>query len=273
MNVSIRNVSKSFPGRGRQNHAVLQDIDLYIDRGDFVAILGESGCGKSTLLKMVAGLISPTSGEIRVDGPNRPTLRVHGPDPSRSMLFQQPSLLPWLTVRENIAFGCHLRGDTEELDYRTGQFIEMMGLYGHDDKYPAQLSVGQAQRVCLARALIGHPDVLLLDEPFGALDTLTRTRLQEELINIWQSEQFTAMFVTHDIEEAILLGCKVVLLGGYPTTVKDIFAINLAYPRRITDERFFRTKSMIIDRFREVVVPPDYKDFMEMKDDKPAEIS
>ncbi len=259
MRILLRNIGKRF---GRRSRFVLEGIDLDIERGDFVAILGESGCGKSTLLKMIAGLVPPTTGEIRLEGPNRPTVRVHGPDPSRMMLFQQPSLLPWLTVRENIAFGCRLRGDHEDLDYRTDQFIEMMGLYGHGDKYPSQLSVGQAQRVCLARALIGHPAVLLLDEPFSALDTLTRTRLQEEFINIWQSEGFTAVFVTHDIEEAILLGRKVVLLGGYPTRVEEVFDIALPYPRKITDEPFFQVKNRIIERFRQVVVPPDCRDYL-----------
>ncbi len=259
MRILLRDIGKRFGRRGR---FVLQGIEMDIGRRDFVAVLGESGCGKSTLLKMIAGLVPPTTGEILLEGPNRPTERVHGPAPSRSMLFQQPSLLPWLTVRENIAFGCRLRGELEDLAYRTDQFIEMMGLYGHGDKYPSELSVGQAQRVCLARALIGHPEVLLLDEPFSALDTLTRTRLQEEFINIWQSEGFTAVFVTHDIEEAILLGRRVVLLGGYPTRVEEVFDIDLPYPRRITDERFFLVKNRIIERFREVVVPPDRRDYL-----------
>ena len=263
MNISIRNLAKSFPLSGTRQRVVLDDINLEVDAGDFVAVLGESGCGKSTFLNLIAGLEPSSGGEIWLEGPNRPTQKVCGPHPSRILLFQQPSLLPWLTVRQNIAFGCKLRHDWDSLDYRLDQFIEMMGLFGHTNLYPAELSVGQAQRVCLARALIGHPDILLLDEPFASLDTLTRGRLQEELTNIWQSEQFTAVFVTHDIEEAILLGNKVVLLGGNPATLKKIFPIHLPYPRRITDEAFFRTKTEIIEHFREIVVKPRHPDLIE----------
>ncbi|MEW6427427.1 MAG: ABC transporter ATP-binding protein [Thermodesulfobacteriota bacterium] len=256
MNVRIRNLGKSFPRSGGEDEAVLADINFDIAAGDFIAIVGESGCGKSTLLKLLAGLETAATGEILTEGRNRPTERIVGPHPSRSMLFQQPSLLPWLDVHDNIAFGCRLRRETADLDYQVGQFIEMMGLCGCARFFPAELSVGQAQRVCLARALIGHPVLLLMDEPFSALDTLTRTRLQEELTNIWQSEQFTAVLVTHDIEEAVLLGNRVVLLGGRPTTVRDVFDIALPYPRRITDEAFFHTKRTILARFKEVVARP-----------------
>lgn len=263
MNISIRNISKKYRlSRGR-SLSVLADISFEVEEGEFISVVGASGSGKSTFLNLVAGLDSPSSGEIWLEGPNRPTQRISGPHPSRIMLFQQPSLLPWLTVWDNIAFGCKLRQEMDDLDYQVDQFIEMMGLFGHEHLYPAELSVGQAQRVCLARALIGHPDILLLDEPFAALDTLTRTRLQEELINIWQSEGFTGILVTHDIEEALLLGNKVVLLGGYPATVKETFAIDLPYPRKLTDREFFMTKKRIIERFREAVIKPQHPDLLE----------
>lgn len=220
-------------------------MDLTIEKGDFLVILGESGSGKSTLLNILAGLSSCTSGEILING-----TPVDGPHPSRAMLFQEPSLLPWLSVEKNIAFGCKLRGETADLRYRVSQFIELMGLSGFEKTYPSELSVGMAHRVCLARALIGNPEILLLDEPFGALDTFTRTRLQEELINLWMSERFTTVFVTHDIEEAALMGTRVVLLGGKPTSVQGIFENTLLYPRRLTDYDFHNAKLSIMKRFK-----------------------
>jgi ABC-type nitrate/sulfonate/bicarbonate transport system ATPase subunit len=166
------------------------------------------------------------------------------------MHFQQPSLLPWLDVEDNIAFGCRIRGDLDNLQYRVNEFIEMMGLSGFERSHPDELSVGMACRVSLARALVGRPEVFLLDEPFGSLDTFTRTRLQEELVNIWLSEGFTAVFVTHDIAEAVLMGSKIVLLGGQPCRVMDIIETGLPYPRHMTDESFFRYKKNILKKFK-----------------------
>lgn len=234
---------------GRRSYTVLEDIHMHITEGDFVIILGESGCGKSTLLKIIAGLLAPTSGNVLIN--NR---AIDRPDPSITLLFQQPSLLPWLNVEQNIAFGCKLRGDTDNLDYRVRQFIEIIGLSGFEKVHPLTLSVGMAYRVSLARALVGHPSVFLLDEPFSALDTFTRSRLQEELINIWLSENFTAVFVTHDIDEAILLGRKVVLIGDRPGRIMDIIDIDMPYPRKITDEFFFRTKTDILNKFKQILM-------------------
>lgn len=266
MNLSIRNLTKTFFPPGGAEVPILADINLEVREGDFVVLLGESGSGKSTFLHMLAGLEAPTAGEIWQDGLNRPTEKVTGPHPSRLLLFQQPTLLPWLTIADNISFGCRLRSERCDLGYRVDQFIEMMGLYGQGKLYPHELSVGQAQRVCLARALIGHPDVLLLDEPFAALDTITRSHLQEELINIWQGERLTAVFVTHDIEEAILLGSKVVLLGDRPATVKEVIPIPLPYPRSITDEDFFHTKTRVVNRFKEIVTGFQQPELPELTD-------
>jgi len=224
---------------------VLKDISFDIEPGDFVIILGESGCGKTTLLNLLAGLETPSSGSICVDG-----REISGIHPSRSMLFQQPALIPWLNVRENVAYGCKLRGDVKKLDYRVSQFLEIMGLAGFSDSRPDQLSLGMAQRVCLARALVGSPSALLLDEPFASLDTFTQSHIQEELINLWLSEQFTAVFVTHDIDEAIRLGNKIVLLAGEPANITDIFEINEEYPRDPSHPIIKEFREKILERFK-----------------------
>jgi ABC-type nitrate/sulfonate/bicarbonate transport system ATPase subunit len=242
MKIQLKDVSKSFKPQSSHKFTVLEGINVTINEGDFVVVLGESGSGKSTLLNMLAGLTPITGGEIRVEG--RP---VTGPHPSRSILFQQPSLLPWLNVKDNIVFGCKIRKDRTNLDIRALQLIEIMGLSGFENNYPPELSVGMAQRVCLARSLIGHPEILLLDEPFASLDTINRTRLQDELIEFWQIEQFTAVFVTHDIDEAITLGNRILLLGGRPTSIMEQIEIDLFYPRCITDDDFNRVRTKIFE--------------------------
>jgi ABC-type nitrate/sulfonate/bicarbonate transport system ATPase subunit len=184
-----------------------------------------------------------------VDG--EPVAGIH---PSRSMLFQQPALIPWLSVRKNVAYGCRLRGDLDRLDYRVSQFIEIMGLSGFEDTRPAALSLGMAHRVCLARALVGRPGILIMDEPFASLDTFTRAHIQEELVNIWLSEQFTAVFVTHDIDEAILLGNRIVLLGGNPVGIIDVFTSDAPYPRSGGDPGFHEFRYSILKRFKESYV-------------------
>ncbi len=224
---------------------MLKDISFSIDEGDFVIILGESGCGKTTLLNLLAGLELPTQGKILVDG-----REISGIHPSRSMLFQQPTLIPWLNVQENVAYGCKLRGDIERLDYRVNQFLEIMGIAGFADAKPGQLSLGMAQRACLARALVGHPDALLMDEPFASLDTFTQAHIQEELVNLWLSEQFTAVFVTHDIDEAIRMGNKIILLAGEPANITDIFEITEDYPRDRNTPKFKEIRTTILDRFK-----------------------
>ena len=245
MKIDIERISKSYKRPKRADHIVLKDISFSIDPGDFVIILGESGCGKSTLLNLLAGLEHPSSGSIHVDGQE-----IKGIHPSRSMLFQQPALIPWLTVKENVAYGCKIRGDTKELDYRVNQFLEIMGLAGFSESKPNQLSLGMAQRVCLARALVGLPKALLLDEPFASLDTFTQAHIQEELVNLWLAEKFTAVFVTHDIDEAIRMGNKIILLAGEPANITDIFEINEDYPRDRNNPRFKEIRVKILNRFK-----------------------
>lgn len=249
MKIDVCNVSKSFPRFDGGKNIVLDEISFSLNNGDFVTILGESGGGKTTLLNLLAGLEQPTSGEIFVDG-----MKINGLHPSRSILFQQPVLIPWLTVKENVAYGCRLRGDIDNLEYRVYQFIEIMGLSGFENAKPASLSLGMAQRVCLARALVGGAEMLLLDEPFASLDTFTQAHIQEELINIWLSEKFTAVFVTHDINEAILLGNKIILLGGYPGSVRGVYDIDDPYPRSVNDHAFKEYRSEILANLKEAHV-------------------
>ncbi len=248
MRILIKNLSKVFQLSKGKWFCVLKDIDFSITKGDFVVILGETGCGKSTLLKILAGLEFPSSGELWAGSE-----KINGPNSSRSIVFQNPTLLPWLSVSENIAFGCKIRGELENLDQRITGLIKLMGLTGFEKCHPQELSVGMAHRVALARAFIAKPDILLMDEPFGALDTVSRAYLQGELTSIWQREKFTVVFVTHDIEEAVIMGGKIVLLGGYPTGIRQVFDIDLTYPRDITDPSFIQTRTEILNSFRHCV--------------------
>lgn len=176
---------------------------------------------------------------------------IYKPHPSRPILFQQPSLLPWLNVEDNIAFGCRIRGEFDNLKHRVARFIKLMELTGFEKSHPPELSVGMAHRVCLARAFIGLPKILLLDEPFGALDTFTRFRIQNVLKERWQEKKFTAVFVTHDIDEAIILGTKVVLLDSLPCKIMDIFDINPNDTKDTTSKSFVELRTTILNRFKE----------------------
>lgn len=245
MKIEFDKLTKGYRKYDGTWHPVLKDVSLSIHPGDFVMLLGRSGCGKTTLLNMLAGFDTPSSGTIRVDG--KPIADIH---PSRTMLFQQPTLIPWLTVEENVAYGCKIRKDFHRLDYRVAQFIEITGLSGFERSRPGELSLGMAQRACLARALVGHPEILIMDEPFASLDTFTRAHIQEEMVNLWLSEQFTVVFVTHDIDEAILMGNRVVLLGGSPVGIIETFDINLPYPRDLDHPLFKDLRRDILNRFK-----------------------
>ncbi len=246
LKIETEKLYKKFQGFDKKERMVLEDISFTIDPGDFIIILGESGCGKTTLLNIIAGFERPTAGRITADGEEITT--VH---PSRSMLFQQPALIPWLSVKENVAYGCRIRGDTHLLEYRINQFLEIMGLSGFGGMKPDALSLGMAHRVCLARSLVGHPEVLLLDEPFAALDTFTQAHIQEEMVNLWLSEKFTAVFVTHDIDEAVYFGSKIVLLSGSPATIKEIYEINEPHPRDKEGRTFKNIRRDIMDKFKD----------------------
>lgn len=242
--LQIRGLTRVF---AKGNTVVLKDVDLDVYSGELVCLIGESGCGKSTLLKIIAGFDSPTEGELLVDNQS-----IQGPDHKRGVVFQESSLLPWLNVEKNIGLGLQIRGSSPDGESRVNRFIEIMGLRGFEHHYPSELSGGMAQRVAIARALINDPNILLLDEPFGALDAFTRMRLQDEFIRIWEHERYTTLFVTHDIDEAVYLGTRVVALTRRPGRVARIFNINLRRPRDRTSAEFIRLRGMIAKEFMRV---------------------
>lgn len=221
--VEVDRVSIVF-GKGRNAHTAVEETTIRVEPGEFVCILGPSGCGKSTLLNTVAGYVMPNSGTVRVDGEP-----VTAPGPDRGMVFQQYSLFPWKTVKENIAFGPKIAG--KPADAVANTFIEMVGLTRFANRYPAELSGGMQQRVGIARALANYPRVLLMDEPFGALDAQTRVVMQENLLKIWNEFGTTVMFVTHDVDEAIFLADRVLIMSASPGRIIADLAVELPRPR------------------------------------------
>jgi len=229
--LSVRGVSRTFGGvRGGQPTLALRPVDLEIPRNDFVTILGPSGCGKSTLLRIIAGLDHPTVGQVLLEG-----REVTAPGADRGMVFQSYTLFPWLTVRQNIGFGLQERGVPErERNEIVASYIDKVGLRGFENHWPKQLSGGMQQRTAIARALANDPKILLLDEPFGALDNQTRGLMQELLLGIWEREKKTVIFVTHDIEEAVFMAARVVTMTARPGGIKSITPVDLPHPRDYT---------------------------------------
>jgi NitT/TauT family transport system ATP-binding protein len=226
--IEIDGVSQVFRTSSRQDHLALSDISLTIGDGAFVSILGPSGCGKSTLLYIVGGFVSPTAGVAKVKGK-----AITGPGPDRGPVFQEFALFPWKSVLGNVMYGPRQQGTKPaEAEAQSRALIEMVGLKGFEDFYPKELSGGMKQRVALARTLAYHPAVLLMDEPFGALDAHTRTRLQNDLLNIWERDRKTVLFVTHSVEEAVFLSDKVVVMTRSPGQIKQVVDIDLPRPRR-----------------------------------------
>lgn len=224
--VKIKNVEKKFNTRNGEMIA-LNGVSLDIKENEFVCVVGPSGCGKSTLLNIIAGLLEPTGGSVEVDGKE-----VHGPGPERGVVFQQYALFPWLTVRKNVEFGPKLQKKSEaEAKAVADKYLKMVDLEQFADSYPKELSGGMKQRVAIARAYAVNPQVLLMDEPFGALDAQTRTQLQTELLNTWEKEMKTCFFITHDVDEAIILAQRVVIMSARPGRIKEIVDINIPYPR------------------------------------------
>jgi ABC-type nitrate/sulfonate/bicarbonate transport system ATPase subunit len=229
--LDIVNVSRQFPGvRGGPPTRALEPTSLAIEDNDFITVLGPSGCGKSTLLRIVAGLDFPSSGSVSLDG-----APVRGPGPDRGMVFQSYTLFPWLTVRENICFGLREKGMAPKRQQEiAAHLIDRVGLAGFEDHFPRMLSGGMQQRTALARALANDPKILLLDEPFGALDNQTRALMQELLLGIWEAERKTVLFVTHDIEEAIFMANRVAVMTARPGRIKSDVRIELPHPRHYT---------------------------------------
>lgn len=222
---------------------VLDNVSIVIEPGEFVALLGPSGCGKSTLLRLAAGLETPTTGRVLEDG--RP---ITAPDPDRILVFQDATLFPWRTVRDNVAIGLEARGLIRELEYRIDEVLKLVKLEGFADVYPHQLSGGMAQRAALARALVNDPKLLLLDEPFGKLDSLTRLRMQNELLELWKSAGFTALLVTHDVEEALLLADRVIVLSDRPASIVAEVRVDRPHPRRRDDAGLVALRRELLEK-------------------------
>jgi ABC-type nitrate/sulfonate/bicarbonate transport system ATPase subunit len=239
--LEIAHVSKRFHVAGQPVQA-LADIDLAVAPGEFISIVGTSGCGKSTLLRLLVGLESEYEGDIRVDGQ-----RIAGPSLDRAIVFQEPRLFPWLTAEQNVALGL-LKSDLSaaEKARTVREHLDLVGLGGFARAYPGQLSGGMAQRVAIARALVNRPRILLLDEPLGALDALTRARLQEELLRIVRHQRVTAILVTHDVEEAVYLGDRVVVMHPHPGRIVGILPVPFAYPRDRSAPAFVRLRDEVL---------------------------
>ena len=240
--VKIENLSKIFVERrtGTKSEA-LRDVNLEVLPSELLCLLGPSGCGKTTLLKIIAGLESPSSGAVLIDGHN-----VKGPGQERGLVFQEFALFPWRTVEQNIAFGLEIQGmPLFRRKQIVSEYIKLVRLDGNERKYPAELSGGMKQRVAIARALATNPEVLLMDEPFGSLDAQTRGTMQLELLRIWRETQKTIIFVTHDVDEAVYLSNRTVVLTARPGSIKNIFEINLTHPRDRTSEDFISYKRKI----------------------------
>ena len=227
--ILVRDVSKVFPPTGGGNGAftALGGVSLEIADNEFVTVVGPSGCGKSTLLNILAGLETPSGGEALVDGK-----AVDGPGPERGVIFQQYALFPWLSVRENVEFGMRSTGvPKKERRERAEHFIRLVGLERFADALPKTLSGGMKQRCAIARAYAVNPSILLMDEPFGALDALTRVRLQEQLLQTWSSDRRTVLFITHDVDEAVFLAGRVIVMAARPGRIHDVIDVDLPYPR------------------------------------------
>jgi NitT/TauT family transport system ATP-binding protein len=238
--ILIRDLLMTFPGKRTADEVrVLQDITAEVAHGEFVCLVGPSGCGKSTLLNIVGGFLRATGGEVLVEGEP-----VQGPDPRRIFVFQENGVFPWLNVRENIAFG--LRGRRgKERDRIVAHYTEMVSLNGFENAYPGELSGGMRQRVEIARALAASPDIIYMDEPFGALDFITRMKMRADLVRIWQSEKKTILFVTHDIEEAVQLADRVLVMSQRPATIQQIVEIDLPRPRDLDSAGYLQKRDRI----------------------------
>ncbi|SFD54819.1 ABC transporter ATP-binding protein [Paracidovorax konjaci] len=247
--LSIRGVSRTFTGTRGQATQALLPVDFDVRENDFVTILGPSGCGKSTLLRIVAGLDFPSGGDVVLDGRS-----VEGPGADRGMVFQSYTLFPWLTIEQNIRFGLRERGMAPaQQKERSDYFIAKVGLRGFENHYPKQLSGGMQQRTAIARALANDPKILLMDEPFGALDNQTRVLMQELLLGIWEAERKTVLFVTHDIDEAIFMANRVAVFSARPGRIKTELAVDLPHPRHYTVKttpEFMELKARLTEEIR-----------------------
>lgn len=237
----VENLNMVFTRDGKTT-AVLQDICLEVSRGEFVCLVGPSGCGKTTLLNTIGGFLPPTNGTVSIDGEI-----VRGPDPRRIFVFQERGVFPWLTVEGNIGFGL-FKLSSSERQKRIAHYVKLVGLGGFEEAYPSELSGGMKQRLEVARALAVNPDMLYLDEPFGALDSITRHIMRGELLRIWEAERKTVVFVTHDIDEAVQLADRVVVMSARPAVIQEIVKIDIAHPRDISSPRYLELRDGILQQ-------------------------
>jgi ABC-type nitrate/sulfonate/bicarbonate transport system ATPase subunit len=240
----LRDVSKDFPvpENDRVRTLALDAVSLSLAAGELMSMVGPSGCGKSTLLRLIAGLDSPSSGALWTG-----TEPITGPSAERGLVFQDPNLFPWLTVRRNIEAGLVARGVLSETRHEVDEFMRLVGLHGFANAYPHHLSGGMAQRVALARALINHPKVLLLDEPLGALDAFTRMRMQDEVLRLWQARRSTILMVTHDIDEAIYMSDRIVIMTPRPGRIERTIVVPLARPRQRSSPEFLHLRGDFLE--------------------------
>ena len=242
--LTLENVSKSFAKveTDEVTHA-LDNVSVTMESGEFISLVGPSGCGKSTILRLVAGLIVPTLGKVAVNGKE-----IEGPSPNRGMVFQKPTLFPWLTVEDNIAFSLDVQGKLKGNEDKVQRMINVIGLDKFKNDYPGQLSGGMAQRVALVRSLINQPEILLLDEPLGALDAFTRMHMQDEILSIWSESKQLALMVTHDVDEAIYMGTRVLVMDANPGRIIADIKIDESYPRDRSSASFVEYRNDILNK-------------------------
>jgi NitT/TauT family transport system ATP-binding protein/sulfonate transport system ATP-binding protein len=241
--LDIKSVNRTFVSDDDSTTKALHDVSLSVNRGEFLSIIGSSGCGKTTLLRLIAGLDTPESGELILNGE-----KIAGTNPKRGYVFQQGSLFPWLTIENNIASGLKARGVYKEHKGEVQQYINLIGLNGFEKSFPHQISGGMAQRVAIARALINNPDVLLLDEPMGALDSFTRADIQDKLLELWRKNKTTMILVTHDVDEAIYLSDRIVIMTPRPGEIKEIIEVKLPPPRHRGGTEFLAIRRDILEK-------------------------
>lgn len=253
--IEISSVDRTYAGTEDNEVEALRDINLSVKKGEFLSIIGPSGCGKTTLLRLIAGLDAPEAGKVTLEGKE-----IKEPDPQRGYVFQQGSLFPWLTVEKNIASGLKARGIYKDNKADVARFIDLVGLHGFEKAYPHQISGGMAQRVAIARALINRPVALLLDEPMGALDAFTRADLQDKLLELWQKNGSTMVLVTHDVDEAIYLSDRIVVMTPRPGKISEILQVRLSRPRDRGAEEFMELRGIILEKLHlaSTAAQPEY---------------
>jgi len=241
--LKLNKVSKSFIRTDAEVITnALENISLEINPGDFVSIVGPSGCGKSTILRLIAGLIVPTTGAITLNDEE-----IKGTDPKRGMVFQKPTLFPWLTVEQNVSFSLRMQKQLKGNEDKVNKMINLVGLDEFRNSYPHQLSGGMAPRVPLIRTMINEPEVFLLDEPLGALDAFTRMNMQDELLNMWKEKKRMMIMVTHDVDEAIYMGTRVIVMEPRPGQIREDISIDLEYPRNRNSKKFLEYRTKILE--------------------------